>query len=125
VPNVRQKQFHIVSKMSERLFDASGVQIWHSAASLALRIAHLNVVFLKRADGGLADPRLVVIDDAGVEERDLQTARALRSERGLTNVLPEPPLESLGMEVRENLVAVDADGLLHQQAVGGITVGEI
>src|SRR5215471_13624186 len=111
--------------MSERLFDAPGVQVGHSAAALPRRVADLDVVFLKRADGGLADLRLVVIDDAGVEERDLQTARALRCKRGLTDVLPEPPFKSLGMEVRENLVAVDADGLLHQQSVGGITVGEI
>src|SRR5262249_11352991 len=109
-------QFHVVLEMSQSGVDAPGVQVWHPAATLSRRVADLDVVFLKRADRRLADLRLLVIDDAGVEEGDFQ-ALALRGAFGdesrLPDVLFEPSLESFRVKSRQDFFAVNADELFH------------
>ena len=65
-----------------RIFCAGGVEIaaveeGHAAADLFLRAHDLDAVVLEHLHGGLADRRVVVVDQAGGEERHLERGRLL------------------------------------------------
>ena len=84
----------------------------HPAALEPGRAAHVDPVLLEDLDGVAADLRLVVLHVAGGEEHRL-AARALQH----AAVALGPALEGRAREVRQELVAVDAEHLLEEPAV--------
>jgi hypothetical protein len=117
---VRERR-EVAPRVGGRARDVAAVEVGHAAADL-LRTGHLAAVALQHRHRVASDLRLVVVDRAREEERDL-LRRGRRG--GARPTLAEPAGERLVVEARQVAVAVHADRGLQQHAVRPETVGRV
>ena len=116
----REQHVHVAAGVGPRRFDVSAVEVGHAAAELAFGAGHRAVVLFEDGHRIASDLRLVVVHDAGGEER-----HPVALGQAAAPALAEPAVERLVMEARQGPVAVDAERLLQEQAAGGGRVGEV
>jgi hypothetical protein len=105
-----QERVDIAARVGPRAFDVPAVEVRHPAAELPFRAGHGAAVLLEDGDRVAPDLRLVVVDDAGREERDLVPLR-----HAAAPALAEPAVERLVMELRQHAVPLDPERLLEER----------
>ena len=118
--HVGQQRFDVRSRQLLRQRHVAGFERRHPAAIL-LRTGERDSVLRKHFDGVLRHLRIVVVHEAGSEQD------GFRGIAGRRRTAAKPLLESLGVEIGQDLVAVDANRHFHapsQQRLAVSPVGE-